>query len=286
MPPDNRRTLVRFTRIVQRLEDAPGPVDARLLDRAGSVLTRLATTLCAGEIPRPSPAGLPEPALLVFAPRPLPGSQGWAAWHGAQADLFVRYGPVAAALLGPASQPGERAHALLLSDLLDLLARHAAGLGRDGTAYRAATVPPLPFAHAVARASALRSAASGDVNLGAVTLALAIESGFRTALAIPAEARISIWRLFRAMAEAGTGLRLGLPLPELVALYNWAARHRVAGTRGFGWLNFFACDLLRPLLAEPFGFEAAPALRARLRDAALASPWGLPAPAIHLTEAA
>ena len=255
MPGDGSRALTRLGRVVGWLDAAPpGLAEADLL-RAMRLAARLWVDLFAVETGTRCVADRSDPtdAATAFAPCPdlRRDPTGHRIWYAAQGRLFLHYAPIAGRLLGPDSIPGERATALLIGDALRLLRDHAAGLGRDGRRYAALTVPAPPYASLIQRPDRPRSGCSTDVNLGAVALALAVESGLRHALDVPAEAQVSMWRLFRALAEAADEVRLTVELRTIVAIYNWAGRHRRAGCRGYGWLNFLAADLLHPLFVRP-----------------------------------
>ena len=272
--------LGRLGRVLGWLDAAPAPLDEAGLAQAVRLVSRLWSDLFTGETGTACAAMRPTvvEAAAVFVPCPSPRDRAaYRAWHGAQAGLFLHYGPVAGRLLDPAGRADERATALLITDAMRLLAHHAAGLGRPCGHYATVATPAAPFAHLVQRTDRLRSGASSDVNLGAVALGLAIESGMRHVLGLPGKARLSMWRLFRALAEAAPEVRLTVDLTVIVAIYNWAGRHRRAGCRDYGWLNYYAADLLHPLFVPPepfdagFGLEAGPETLAWLRDAAAGS---------------
>lgn len=274
---DGSRALARVRRVIGALEAASAPLDPAMVGRAVRLTTALWGELFAAETGTGCPTALPHrmDALAAFGPCPGAGRDpaGYRAWHMAQGQLFLHYAPVAGQLLGPGSPPDGRAASLLVGDALLLLRDHAAGLGRDAGRYDGVVAPATPFAHLVQRTAQPCSGRSSDVNLGAVALALAVESGMRDCLGLPDGARLSMWRLFRALAEAAGHVRLTVDLPLLVAVYNWAGRHRSAGRRGYGWLNYFAADLLHPLFVPPpplaFGLAASAAALARLRAAAM-----------------
>lgn len=279
MPGDGSRALARLGHLIRCVDAAPSPFAEADLTRAVNLAARLCKDLFAREAGIICAAGRPDPAdaAAAFAPCPDPGRDraGYQAWHAVQGGLFLHYAPIAGHLLGRDSVPDERARTLLIGDALRLLGDHAAGLGRDARRYDAVARPAAPFSSLIQRTDRPCSGRSSDVNLGAVTLALAVESGMRHALDLPAGAHLSMWRVFRALAEAEGEVRLTVELPTLVAVYNWAGRHRRAGRRGYGWLNFLAADLLHPLFVPPaplgFGLAAAPEALARLRDAATAA---------------
>jgi hypothetical protein len=180
--------------------------------------------------------------------RTSPSSADALVWLRAQAALFLRYAPVAAKILPPDTDPEDVPHRLMVWDALALL-RHANTALRGGDLADAYHSPArVPFGLTYQHARFVSSIRSTDVNLGATILSLAIESRIRASAVTPFEAEGPLWQGFRAMIGRND---LPVDLGLLVTVYNWAARHRRAGSRPFVWLNYFANDLLEPFFAAP-----------------------------------
>ncbi len=183
-------------------------------------------------------------------------AEGNLEWYKAHAALFLRYAPIAGGLLAEDTDPADAAHQLMLWDAVHLLQQHNGRLRRSDFDYAHAESGLVPFSQLFHRSRRLLSGRSTDVNLGAATIALAIESRLKSALgtyavgdggrARPAR-QVALSEIFKALAHHRDRIRMAVDLGLLVTVYNWANTHRHAGVRSYLWLNYYANDLIHPL---------------------------------------
>lgn len=212
----------------------------------------------------PCPADGADLARRVFSPSPHQRqmAEGNLDWYKAHAALFLRYAPIAAGLVGEDADPADAPYQFMLWDAVHLLQQHNERLRRGDFAYRHAQSGLVPFSQLFHRSRRLLSGRSTDVNLGAATIALAIESRLKSAFgtyavgdggrARPAR-QVAISEVFKALAHHRDRIGMAVDLGLLVTVYNWANTHRHVGVRSYTWLNYFANDLIHPLFMPGTG---------------------------------
>lgn len=183
-------------------------------------------------------------------------AEGHLEWYKAHAALFLRYAPIAGGLVADDTDPADAPHQLMLWDAVHLLQQHNKRLRRSDFDYTHAESGLVPFSQLFHRSRRLLSGRSTDVNLGAATIALAIESRLKSAFgtyavgdggrARPAR-QVALSEIFKALAHYRDRIRMAVDLGLLVTVYNWANTHRHAGVRSSMWLNYYANDLIHPL---------------------------------------
>lgn len=183
-------------------------------------------------------------------------AEGNLEWYKAHAALFLRYAPIAGGLVAEDTDLLDAPHQLMLWDAVHLLQQHNARLRRSDFDYAHAQSGLVPFSQLFHRSRRLLSGRSTDVNLGAATIALAIESRLKSAFgtyavgdggrARPAR-QVALSEIFKALAHHRDRIRMAVDLGLLVTVYNWANTHRHAGVRSYLWLNYYANDLIHPL---------------------------------------
>lgn len=240
----------------------------------------------------PLPADSADLARRVFchSPHQRQMAEGHLDWYKAHAALFLRYAPIAAGLVAQDTDLTDAPYQFMLWDAVHLLQQHNRRLRRSDFAYGHAESGLVPFSQLFHRSRRLLSGRSTDVNLGAATIALAIESRLKSAFGTYAVGdggrarpprQVAISEIFKALAQHRDRIRMAVDLGLLVTVYNWANSHRHAGVRSYTWLNYFANDLIHPLFmpnaaghpmaASGFGIETDRQTLTAMREAIRAS---------------